>query len=138
MSLKQQQNDASVQAFIASVEHAGRREDATLLLPLMTRVSGQPPHMWGDTMIGFGAYEYTYASGHSGRWFRTGFSPRKAAMSVYIMPGYDDYSEELLRLGPHKKGKSCLYLGRLSKIDLSVLEEIIAKSLIIMQERYPV
>jgi hypothetical protein len=137
MTNKTLPTDADPYAFIASVENKGRREDAEFLLPIMERLSGQAPVMWGDSMIGFGQYDYTYKSGHGGTWFRTGFSPRKANMSIYIMPGYDDYTEELSRLGPYKKGVSCLYLGRLTKVDMSVLEKIIAKSLVIMEERYP-
>ena len=137
MTNKTRPTDADPRAFISSVENKGRREDAELLLPIMERLSGHPPVMWGTSLIGFGQYDYTYKSGHGGTWFRTGFSPRKANMSVHIMPGYDDYTEELSRLGPHKKGASCLYLGRLAKIDMDVLEEIIAKSLKIMDEMYP-
>ena len=137
MTNKTLPTDADPHAFIASVENKGRREDAALLLPIMERLSGAKPALWGESMIGFGQYDYTYKSGHGGTWFRTGFSPRKANMSVYIMPGYDDYEDELARLGPYKTGASCLYLGRLSKIDLAVLEEIIAKSLVRMEELYP-
>ncbi|MEL6583012.1 MAG: DUF1801 domain-containing protein [Pseudomonadota bacterium] len=130
-------HDGDVAAFLESVEPAGRREDALLLMPIMERASGETARLWGTNLIGFGSYDYTYKSGHSGTWFRTGFGPGKGKMSVHIMPGYDDYSEELSRLGPYKKGASCLYLGRLSKVDLGVLEEIVEKSVTRMRELYP-
>lgn len=130
-------SDIDPHALIASLDHAGRREDALQLLPLFERVSGEPARVWSGNMIGFGQYDYTYESGHSGTWFRTGFAPRKGNMVVYIMPGYDDHSAILERLGPHKLGKSCLYLGRLNKIDLTVLEELVAASLDLMRQRYP-
>ncbi|MCK0151033.1 DUF1801 domain-containing protein [Marivita sp. S6314] len=121
--------DASVDAFVDSVAHPGRREDARVLLELFRDETGFAPRMWGPSIIGFGWYHYTYASGREGDFLATGFSPRKANMSVYILPGYTDYSEILAALGPHKLGKSCLYLGRLSKIDLTVLRRLIRAGL---------
>ena len=128
---------ASVNAFIKAVEHPGRQEDALELLRRFKKVTSAKPVMWGDSIIGFGRYSYKYESGHSGTSFRTGFSPRKANMVIYVMPGYLDLEEPLSRLGPHKMGKSCLYLGRLTKVDLDVLDEIIEYGWDVMAERYP-
>jgi len=122
---KTQPTGASVRDFLSSVDHPGRREDAMQLLNIFTEVTGFEAVMWGSSIIGFGRYHYTYASGRTGDFLATGFSPRKANMSVYIMPGYADYGSILERLGPHKKGVSCLYLGRVSKVDLDVLRELI-------------
>ncbi|MGR3500723.1 DUF1801 domain-containing protein [Pseudaestuariivita sp.] len=129
---------ASVAEFLASAEPAGRHEDALVLDALFRRVTGWQPQMWGPSIMGYGAYDYTYDSGRSGTFLATGFSPRKAKMSVYIMPGYADHSEMLGRLGPHKMGKACLYLGRLGKVDLGVLEELILAGLADLRNKYPV
>ncbi|NCP18827.1 MAG: DUF1801 domain-containing protein [Erythrobacter sp.] len=135
--------DASVEEFIEAVDHPGRREDARVLLEMFTRITGEPPVMWGDSMIGFGSYDYTYDSGHSGTFFRTGFAPRKANMSLYVLgctgsPEKRARQQELLdRLGPHKRGVSCLYVSRLGKIDLEVLEQLIAFDMAAMEEQYP-
>ncbi len=117
------------------MEPAGRREDATLLLDLMRRASGEPPVLWGS-MIGFGHYSYRTDSGHEGEMFLTGFAPRKANMVVYVMPGFDGWAGDPKALGPHKTGKSCLYLGRLSRIDLAALERIVEASVTEMRRRY--
>ena len=84
-------------------------------------------------MIGFGRYHYRYESGHEGDFLITGFSPRKASLVVYILPGYDDISDDLARLGKHKIGKSCLYINKLADIDLEVLEKIVAESVVRMR-----
>ncbi len=134
---KTQPTEIDVDDFVHAVPHAGRREDALLLLEMMRRVTGAEPVMWGATLVGFGRYHYRYESGREGDFFRLGFSPRKAKMVVYIMPYTDAFDGLLAKLGPHKMGKSCLYLGRLSKVDLAVLEEILVLSCALMAERYP-
>ena len=135
--LKTQENDGDVDAFLAGVTHERRREDARAVCAMMARISGMPPRMWGDSIIGFDAYEYTYASGRSGRWPMLGLSPRKASLTVYIMPGFDGFADELAELGPHKTSVSCLYLTDLRKIDMAVLERIAARSLDIMRAKNP-
>ena len=114
-----------------------RREDARTLLALMSRITGWEAKMWGPSMIGFGEYHYRYESGREGDFLRTGFSPRKTGMVVYILPGYQDYSDRLSRLGKHKLGKSCLYINKLADIDLSVLEELVRAGLDDMEKKYP-
>ncbi|MFY0635480.1 MAG: DUF1801 domain-containing protein [Vannielia sp.] len=125
-------------AFCNAVPHPGRREDALHLLDLFTATTTFAPRMWGPSIVGFGSYHYTYASGRTGDWLATGFSPRKANMVVYIMPGYTDFSHILARLGPHRLGKSCLYLGRLARIDQAVLAELIRAGLDDLATRWPV
>lgn len=122
--------------YIASLADGSRKQDAEILLPWFEGVTGLEARMWGPSIIGFGRYAYTYDSGHSGESMLTGFSPRKANMVVYILPGYRDLSDKLARLGKHKIGKSCLYLGRLSAIDMSVLEEIVRDGLAYMRKSY--
>ncbi|MBO6539811.1 MAG: DUF1801 domain-containing protein [Rhizobiaceae bacterium] len=126
---KTKANPASVAEFLNAVEHPGRREDALVLNKLFCEVTGYEPVMWGASIVGYGRYDYTYESGLSGSSLATGFSPRKANLVVYTMPGYSDFGPILDRLGPHKLGKSCLYLGRLNKIDLDALGELIRAGL---------
>jgi hypothetical protein len=130
-------------AFIAAVEPPAKRADAMVLDALFRRVTGEEPKMWGPTMIGYGEYRTTYASGRDVHWMRTGFSPRKAKHSLYLMGGYcDDVTAEhrtaaLARLGKYSTGKSCLYINKLADIDLAVLEEIIAEDWRTMLRLFP-
>ena len=126
--------EEDVEAFLAAVEHKRRREDAQMLLPLFMEWTGMNPILWssglagknpGSGIIGFGHYHYVYKTGREGDWFLTGFSPRKANMVIYIMPGFSDMQDALERLGPHKHSVSCLYLTNFAKIDLGALEEIV-------------
>ncbi|TRW43560.1 DUF1801 domain-containing protein [Georgenia yuyongxinii] len=119
--------DASPTAVIERAEPAGRREDAQVLLELMHRVTGTAPVVWGTGMIGFGEHHYRYESGREGDEFVVGFAPRKASMSVYGLLR-EEAAPLLAQLGPHKRGVSCLYLGRLSKVDLDVLEQLVAQA----------
>ena len=126
--LKTQPNDRSVVEFLGGVEDERKRQDCFALLDMMKDVTGQEPRMWGDSMVGFGAYHYKYASGREGDWFVTGFSPRKQNLTLYIMAGFDQYDALLQQLGKHTTGKSCLYLKRLGDVDLSVLRELVRLS----------
>lgn len=134
---KTRQNDASVAGFLNAIEPAARRADAKALDKLMRKITGEKPQMWGTSIVGYGAYHYKYASGHQGDAMRVGFSPRKQNLTVYIMPGFSEYRGLLERLGKHTTGKSCLYIKRLSDIDLNVLEAMIGKSVAAMNARHP-
>ena len=134
---KTQPHDRDVMEFLAEVPNEGRREDAYQLLEIMCEVTGLEPRMWGPTMIGFGSYHYVYESGREGDSFLAGFSPCKANMVVYIMPGFSSHKDLLAKLGKYRTGSSCLYLGRLKSIDLSVLQKIIRKSVQDMKRNYP-
>jgi hypothetical protein len=129
--------DEKVGAFLDSLDSDRRRAESRQLIEAMQRLSGEPAIMWGPSIIGFGKYAYTYDSGHSGVSMRMGFSPRKAAVTVYIVPGYENKAALLERLGPHALGKSCLYIKDLSRIDAGALEDIISMSLKEMAELYP-
>ena len=122
--------------FIASIEHDTRREDALTLLELMGRLSGFEAKMWGPTMVGFGRYHYKYDTGREGDWFLVGFSPRKANQVIYLMPGYENFDDELARLGKHKIGKSCLYINKLADVDLAVVEEMVRYTIDLLHENY--
>lgn len=134
--VKTQENGSSVSDFIAQVPHPTRRADAETLCTLMSKLSGEPPQMWGSSIVGFGRYDYTYASGHSGSWARIGFSPRKTSLSVYIMPGFEDHSDLLKRLGKHRIGKSCLYINKLADVDMEILSQLISRAVAEMKARY--
>lgn len=125
---KTTENDGDVDAFVAAIEHPVRRADAEALLELMERATGQPPRMWGASIVGFGSYHYRYASGREGDAAAVGFSPRKASTTVYLNDGFDAYADDLARLGPHTTSVSCLYLKRLEDVDLGVLEDMVRRS----------
>lgn len=140
---KTQITPVSVEAFIETVEPLGKREDARALDALFRRVTGAAPRMWGANIIGYGEYRTTYDSGRAVHFLRSGFSPRKAKHSLYLMGGYCDdaaaahRAEAMARLGKHSTGKSCLYVNKLADIDLTVLEEIIAEDWKTMLRLFP-
>ena len=116
-----------VEAFLASIPDSGRRADALTLCALMQEITGEPPAMWGSSIIGFGSYHYRYESGREGDSALAGFAPRKQATVVYLDP--DSRAAELLdRLGPVKTGKGCVYVKRLDDIDRDALRELIDRS----------
>ena len=117
-----------VRRFLDRVPSPARRRDAETLLELMSRVTGEPAHLWGPSIVGFGRYHYRYRSGREGDAAAAGFSPRKAASTIYLPDGVGAYQEELGRLGEHTTGVGCLYLKDLGKVDLGVLETIIDTS----------
>ncbi|GGQ81697.1 DUF1801 domain-containing protein [Couchioplanes azureus] len=122
--LKTARTGASVGDFLAAVPDPKRRADAQTLCALMAEATGAVPEMWGDNIVGFGCYRYRYATGRQGDWPPVGLSPRKTALTVYLPAGFDQ--ELLARLGPHRTGKSCLYLKRLADIDPDVLRALVA------------
>jgi hypothetical protein len=125
---KTRPTEQSVAAFLHGVSDEQQRQDAFTLLTLMEEVTGLKPRMWGSNIVGFGSYHYKYASGHEGDSFLTGFSPRKQNLALYIMTGFDHYEELMQKLGKHTTGKSCLYLKRLSDVDLPTLRQLIKAS----------
>ncbi len=133
--LKTKPNNKSVTAFLKSVDEK-RREDCQMLLTLMKRVTGKKPSMWGDGIVGFGEYHYKYKSGRDGDWFVTGFSPRKQNISVYIMPGFSKYKSTLNKLGKHKTSVSCLYIKKLTNVDIKQLERLVTQSVKDMAKLY--
>jgi hypothetical protein len=125
--LKTKPTEMSVADFLATVAD-DRREECDALVALMRRATGEEPRMWGPSMVGFGSYHYRYESGREGDWFLAGFSPRKKALTVYVMAGFTGFEELLARLGRHETGKSCLYLRSLAEVDAEVLEELVRRS----------
>lgn len=115
-----------------------RREEAGRLLTIFGEVTGWEPRLWGPSMVGFGRYEYRYESGHSGESLATGFSPRKAELSIYLVAGGDALAPLLARLGPHRMTKACLYIKRLAAVDVGVLREVIRAGLADLATRWEV
>ena len=130
-------NDASVEEYLLSVENGDRREDTRAVVTMMEQITGHPPVMWGDSIIGFDTYHYKYASGREGDWMLSAVAPRKAALTVYVMAGFDRFGDLMGRLGKYKTGSSCLYLKKLSDADPVVLEDLITASVLYMRETYP-
>lgn len=115
--------------YVAAIEDETKRQDSEWLIETMKSLTGEPPVMWGPSIIGFGNYHYVYESGREGDMMELGFSPRKANISVYLMSGVAREEEYLAKLGKHKLGKSCLYIKRLSDVDKDVLKDMLASSL---------
>lgn len=136
--LKTKKNKQSVTAFLNAIEDPQKRKDAKTILKLMKEVTKEKPVMWGDAIVGFGTYHYKYASGQEGDWMITAFSPRKTSLTIYIMPGYNfpEYQALLDKLGPHKTGKSCLYIKRLEDIHLPTLKKLIKLGYTDMKKKY--
>ena len=126
--LKTTKNDKDPLAFLQSVENEKRKADSLVVMQMMEEITGKKPVMWGPSIVGFGSFHYKYASGHEGDWMITGFSPRKQALTLYIMPGFDRYENLMSQLGKYKTGKSCLYINKLEDVDKNILHELIAHS----------
>lgn len=133
---KTKQTRASVTTFIDSIEDEVKRRDSKVLVKLMKEATGKPARLWGPSIIGFGKYHYKYESGREGDFLMVGFSPRKQNIAVYIMTGFSKYQGYLTKLGKQKTGKSCLYIKRLSDVDMDVLRALVADSVTEMQARY--
>ena len=132
--LKTQENDASVDDYLNSVEDEKKRAASFKVKELMEEVTGEEARMWGDSIVGFGHYNYKYASGREGEWFLTGFSPRKQNLTLYVMDGFEGYDQLLGKLGKYSTGKSCLYIKKLEDVDQEVLRELVSKSVEHMKE----
>jgi hypothetical protein len=125
---KTKATEASVERYIAAIEDEARRQDCEALAKLMTTATKQQPKMWGTSIVGFGSYHYKYASGREGDSCLTGFSSRKGDISVYLVASFPEREELLAKLGKHKMGKGCLYIRKLSEVDLNVLEQLVIGS----------
>ena len=134
---KTTENDGDVMAFLNNVDHEQRKKDSLEVLEMMKEISGKEPKMWGGSIVGFGSYHYKYDTGREGDMLRTGFSPRKNALTLYIMPGFERNDNIMKRLGKYKTGKSCLYVKNLDDIDREVLKELIVAGLEYMNKYYP-
>jgi len=125
---KTQPTKDSVEDFLNAVEGEVRKKDAFVLLDLIKKITKLEAVLWGPSLIGFGKMHYKYKSGREGDWFQVGFSPRKQNLTIYIMPGFKRYEELMKKLGKHKTGKGCLYINKLTDVDMNVLTELITQS----------
>ena len=135
--MKTTPTQASVDAFIEAVEDVQKRADSRAIAAMMSAATGAPAQMWGTSIVGFGRYHYRYASGREGDFMIAGFSPRKRALTLYVMAGFSEYEALLAQLGKHTIGKSCLYIKRLADVDQAVLREIVERSVQYIREKYP-
>jgi len=129
---KTKPTDVPVADFIAAVDNPKRRADAEVVQRMLSEVSGEPPVMWGPSIVGYGSYR-----GPTGDWPIIGFSPRKAQLVLYIMPGFAERADLMARLGKHKTGGSCLYINKLEDVDQGVLRELAGHAVSWMREKYP-
>lgn len=134
--LKTRETKASVTAFLNSIEDRQKRADCKLIAKMMREATGKRARMWGSAIVGYDRYDYRYASGRSGTFMITGFSPRAQNIAVYIMPGFSKFGPLLAKLGKHSTGKSCLYIKRLADVDQKVLAQLITKSVQAMRRKY--
>ena len=126
-TLANTETDQDVHEFLEAVTPKRRKEDSKLLVELMEQITGKPPKIWGKSIVAFGKYTYQRKNGEEYEWFNVGFSPGKSRLSLYFM--FDLTQEPLLdKLGPHDKGKGCLYLKNLEQVNMDVLKEMIRKS----------
>lgn len=124
--------------FLKSIDDSQKRKDCQAIGGMMREITGKRAKMWGDTIVGFGEYHYKYESGREGDFLVTGYSPRKQNLSIYIMPGFSQYSALLAKLGKHKHSVSCLYIKQMSDIDGQVLYKLIERSVKDMRRLYKV
>ncbi len=127
----------SVIDFINAVADETKRKDAFELIEIMQNATGFKPKMWGPSIIGFGSYHYKYDSGHEGDAPLLGFSPRKDAISLYLSSSFENKEELLSKFGKHKAGKGCIYVKKLSDINIDVLNQMISLSVSYLQNLYP-
>lgn len=134
---KTQETEQNVEEFIESFANTEqKKKDSFELIKLMKEVTGFEPKMWGPTIIGFGSYHYTYASGHEGDAPLVGFSPRKAEISLYVFTGAEEYEHLLENLGKFRKGKSCIYIKKLENIDQEELKKVMRETIQFVKEKY--
>lgn len=133
---KTKPNKTSVSAFISSIDDSDRRRDVKKVAAVMRAATGSRAKMWGSNIVGYGQYHYKYESGREGDFMITGFSPRKQALTLYVIPGFKHFQPLMAKLGKYKTGKSCLYIRRLSDIDEKVLQRLIVASVKYMRKNY--
>ncbi len=128
--------DVDVSTFINNLDQEQKKKDSILLIELMEKATGEKAKMFGPTIIGFGNYHYKYASGHEGNAPLLGFSPRKPAFSLYVTTGCEDHAQYLEGLGKFKMGKACIYIKKVSDIDLNVLENLMKETIEFISSKY--
>jgi hypothetical protein len=138
VELKTKKNDQSVDNFLSEVQDERKREDSFQILEMLKEITHEEPKMWGNSIVGFGDYQYRYKSGREGEWFLIGFSPRKQNLTLYIMPGFARYDDLLNDLGKYTTGKSCLYIKKLSEVNMDILKQLAIESVSHMKKTHSV
>lgn len=131
-------NALSVKDYLDAIDNAQRKEDCWAIHDLMKKITGKEPRMWGSSIVGFGKYHYKYESGREGNMLTVGFSNRKQAITLYIMGGFKKHDELLSKIGPHKTGKSCFYIKKLSDMDIDILSILIGESIKAVEKKYSI
>lgn len=127
--IKTKATNASVTGFLEKTIPEQKKKDSFELLELFTKITGEKAVLWGDSIVGFGKYHYkSERSSQEGDWPLTGFSPRKQSLTIYVMSGFDEVGSLLPSLGKYKKSVGCLYINKLSDVDINILKKIIKKS----------
>ena len=134
--LKTKKTGASIAVYLNAIADKQKRADCKAVARMMRDATGKRARMWGGSLVGYGSYDYKYASGREGTWFICGFSPRAQNIAIYIMPGFSGFKKLMNKLGKYKTGKSCLYIKKLEDVDQKTLEELIAGSVKEMRRRY--
>jgi hypothetical protein len=134
--IKTKPTTVDVIKFLDSVDDEQKRSDSMEIMNMMKDVTGKQPVMWGDAMVGFDTFAYTNSKGEVNYWPMIGFSPRKQNLTLYITPGFDQFTEMLGKLGKHTTSKGCLYIKKLADVDKLVLRMIADKSYQLMKEKY--
>ena len=133
---KTKENEGSVEDFLSTVPDEQKRNDCNEIIKIMADVTKHPAKMWGNAIIGFDSYHYTYESGREGDMCLVGFSPRKSDISIYLSSSFEKREQLLQKLGKHKTGKACLYVGKLADVDTAVLKSLIKESVAYMKKTY--
>ncbi len=136
--LKTKVTTQSVSVFLNSIEDKTKIADCRTVAKMMRKATGKRAKMWGTSIVGFGTYDYEYASGHEGSWPLVGFSPRSNNLTLYIMPGFSKFDKLMSQLGKFKTGKSCLYIKSLEDVDQKKLKALIEGSVKQMKRKYSV
>jgi hypothetical protein len=131
------ETENSVADFLATISDVKRREDCSILINLLSNLSEFEPKMWGSSIVGFGIYNYKYESGHAGNAPLVGVASRKSALTVYLASNFEEKEALLSQLGKHKSSKACLYIQKLEDIDITILSQLVQKSITQIKELYP-
>ncbi|MEX0997935.1 MAG: DUF1801 domain-containing protein [Flavobacteriaceae bacterium] len=134
--IKTKPTKVSVTDFINTVEQEQKRKDSFELVKLMKEISGEEPYMFGSSIVGFGSYHYKYNSGHEGDAPLIGFSPRKAAISLYVFTGMEEHKHLLDSLGKFKMGKACIYIKKLEDIDIVTLKKVMKQTIVFLETKH--
>ncbi len=134
--LKTKKTNASVTAYLNAIGDKQKRADCKAIAKMIRDATGKRARMWGGSIVGYGSYDYKYASGHEGNWPICGFSSRTQIIAIYIMPGFSKFEKQMKKLGKYKTGKSCLYIKKLDDVDRRVLGDLITGSVKEMRRMY--